>query len=293
MAESFIPDFGNLVNQDMTITSPVLATPVVTESKPKRTHKKKEDSNQADVVTMPTLSTYDENLAILKNTVGELEVLAMEFKSDLDQVRTSRALKGKHQYASLIGQNLLATMNAKIAAVREMDNIVKSANELDYKMAKDRREMEAANANDDKKIMDLYSAFISAPYGSNQITASQQNLLTNTGINVMPALPGSVANADAMYQNYLNNMTPEQNLMRLETNPNIKEVVVYNQSTGEKRFDIIDMSTGQSVPNVPRKGNIFLEDTTIDPTRGIARNINLGETYPLIVTGELVNNKGL
>ena len=81
-------------------------------------------------------------------------------------------------------------------------------------------------------------------------------------------------------------MTPEVNRMILESNPNIKDVVVYDQATGNKYFDVIDMTTKQSVPNVPVRDQMFLEDCTIDTKNRIARNVNLNEIYPLIILNE-------
>ena len=36
---------------------------------------------------------------------------------------------------------------------------------------------------------------------------------------------------------------------------------------------------------MPVHDAMFLEDTLIDKKRNIARNVNLGETYPLVVVG--------
>ena len=80
-------------------------------------------------------------------------------------------------------------------------------------------------------------------------------------------------------------LTPEQNRMRMESNPNIQTVVRYDQSTGQRSFDVIDTSTGMSVPNYPRPDNFLLEDTTIDIHSGIARNRNVNNVWPLILVG--------
>ena len=91
---------------------------------------------------------------------------------------------------------------------------------------------------------------------------------------------------DNAYQNFKSNMSPEVNRMILESTPNIKDVVVYDQATGNKYFDVIDVTTNQSVPNVPVRDAMFVEDCTIDTRNRIARNINLNETYPLIILNE-------
>ena len=91
--------------------------------------------------------------------------------------------------------------------------------------------------------------------------------------------------------NYVPEMTSSQNMMRLEHNPNIKTVVVYDASTGCKYFDVIDKMTGQPIPNVERPDAMFLEDTNIDLRNNIARNNNLDKTYDLVIMNNNVFNE--
>ena len=81
-------------------------------------------------------------------------------------------------------------------------------------------------------------------------------------------------------------LTPEQNRMRMESNPNIQVVVRYDQATGQRYFDVVDKVTGTSVPNYPRPDNFLLEDTTIDIHTGIARNRNINTVWPLVIEGQ-------
>ena len=62
-------------------------------------------------------------------------------------------------------------------------------------------------------------------------------------------------------------------------------MVRYDQSTGQRSFDVVDKSTGMSVPNYPRPDNFLLEDTTIDIHSGIARNRNINAVWPLLING--------
>ena len=91
---------------------------------------------------------------------------------------------------------------------------------------------------------------------------------------------------DAGYLNYMSNLSPEQNMMMYESNPNVKQVVVFDASTGNKFFQVMDMSTGQVIPNVPVYDQMFMEDTTLDLKTKIAKNINLNETFPIVVINE-------
>ena len=81
-------------------------------------------------------------------------------------------------------------------------------------------------------------------------------------------------------------MSPEQNRMFMEGNPNIQTVVVYNQTTGERKFDVVDTRTNESVPNMPIPDRSFLEDMTISFKSMTAENTNTNTTYPLVVVGE-------
>jgi hypothetical protein len=71
----------------------------------------------------------------------------------------------------------------------------------------------------------------------------------------------------------------------MESNPNIQVVVRYDQTTGQRFFDVMDKNTGMSVPNYPRPDNFLLEDTTIDVHSGIARNRNINAVWPLVISG--------
>ena len=65
----------------------------------------------------------------------------------------------------------------------------------------------------------------------------------------------------------------------------IKDVLVYDQATGNKYFDKVDRS-GNSVPGIERRDAMFLEDYTIDTRNKIARNVNLNDTIPLVILNE-------
>ena len=67
--------------------------------------------------------------------------------------------------------------------------------------------------------------------------------------------------------------------------PNIKTVVVYNLSTGDKYFDVINVSTGMSVPDVQRPAEFLLNDVRVDIRNGIAINSTTNMSYPLVIIG--------
>ena len=296
--EAEVIDFDYFVDNKVSISSGpgVLNPPAKTTKKAVSTRKKtgtEVSQDGSEVISVSTIDQYTDNMNELKKTVLQFDELANELKQDLDAVRTSRTLKGKYQYTSLIAGNLSSILTAKVQAIKEMNTTIKNSIDLDYKLEKDRQA--SLNGDDDKRMMDMYTAFISAPVSTNQralLGPTEQQITLNNGTNMVSSriAPGSGpgganSTGDAGFDNYLRNMTPEQRLMMYENNPDVKQVVVYNEETGERFFDVRNIKTGESVPGVAKRDNMFLEDTVIDKKRKIARNVNLGESYPLIVVG--------
>ena len=269
--------------------------PAEIENKPKkRRMSKKSDSteiikaNNNDVLPAnQTIHSYDDTNRILRETITEIDIVSIDIKNELDKVRASKTMKSKYNYISQLSGNLGMMLSTKVAAVRELNNSIKNSNELDYKKQKD---MDAFNnQNNDLAIQNLYNAFISNPAnqgiaGKTALGPTTMDMSVAGSTNIVRV--GGDNSLDTAYQNFKSNMSPEVNRMILESNPNIKDVVVYDQATGNKYFDVVDMSTNQSVPNVPVRDAMFLEDCTIDTRNRIARNVNLNEVYPLIILNE-------
>lgn len=223
--------------------------------------------------------TYNETNGLLRNSIGQIDQLQNEVKSELDNVRLSKTLKKKYDYITMLSSTAANLINAKVSVIKEMNKVITDSHNLDLKRMKDLKVTEN-QVDDDKRIMDMYQAFVSTPIGSGPaLGPSSTDITLMTGIN-------NIVRADIgndTYDNYSNNINPTQNMMRLEQNPDVKTVVVYDASTGRRWFDVMNVSTGESVPNVNKPDAMFLEDTTIDVRNGIARNTNLDLTYPLIV----------
>lgn len=279
--------FSNLNGISIDVPSgPVDPNMMVPEKKKRKSNSTAIATSKPDIVTgeivdNTPLDAYTENMYALKQTLAQIDELAADLKSDLDDIRKSRTMKGKGQLSSLLAGNLTNLLSTKVNTLREMDSNIKNSEDLKYKIQKDKQDTEAMN--DDRRIQELYSAFVNAPLpqGVNRMQA----LGPQTPMNIIGS-ERYTPNEDAGYQHYLNNLTPEQNAMRYEGNPNVKQVVRFNPSTGQRSFDVIDMTTGQSIPNMPRRDASFLQDTTINTREGIARNVNLNETYPLIIEGQ-------
>ena len=144
--------------------------------------------------------------------------------------------------------------------------------------------------------MDLYNAMITMPVGGqmsmpngfstplgpntfDMTYAGNPNTMTP---NIVTSMDGD---SDPGFQLYRQNRTPAQNMMFLDSNPNIKQVVVHNKNTGQTYFEIMDMSTMTPVPNVDKYDNSFLEDTHLDLINNVATNVNIGESYPIVQIG--------
>lgn len=255
----------------------------------------KQQPLEGTVENTPTEYTYMETTGMLRETLSQIDSLNSELMQEFANVRHSRTMKNKYQTLIGLSENVGSLLNNKISAIREINSSISRANELDYKKEKDRRSA-AANMDDDKYIADLYKSFIKNPMN----LAPQPQMPS-----VDPAIFGSgVVRADlrsgnynsnnpvdASYLNYVSNLTPEQNLMRYEGNNNIKQVVVYDNATGNRFFQMMDMSTGQVIPNVPVYDQMIMEDTQIDLATKIAKNININETFPVIVINEGVTSQ--
>lgn len=230
--------------------------------------------------TEPIEKKYAETNNILRSAIMQLDSSMAQVQEDIDYVRHAKTLRNKYQYLSLL-QGSMGTMIAnKISAARELNNTISKCNDFEMKRYKENK-ASASNIDDDQRVMEMYKAFVNTPVSSNPFPNVSQMAVSGS-----PVMATALGNQDDNFTNYMNNMTPAQQTMYLEGNPNIQQVVVYNQETGARYFDVIDMTTGQSVPNAEKHDVMFLEDVTIDLKNKVARNVNIGETYPLVVIGE-------
>lgn len=224
----------------------------------------------------PYLNTYSETNQMLNSVIAQIDGYSMSIAQDLNTIRASKTLKNKYNYITDLTATGGQLIGNKITAIRELNKTITDSHNLELKRLKDVTAANAAGETDEKYIMDMYNAFIQTPTGNNYSLGPGPMALqsANSGLIGVPMqgqLPGDY------------DITPEQNRMRLEGNPNIKTVLVLNSTTGERYFDVIDTSTGNSVPNMPKPDPMFLEDTIPYPNEGVARNTNLDITYPLII----------
>ena len=71
--------------------------------------------------------------------------------------------------------------------------------------------------------------------------------------------------------------------MVLEAKGAIDTVVVYDDATGNRWFDVVDKVTRQPIPNVEKPDPTYIYDLDINVRGGFAKDSNRNVTYPLIV----------
>lgn len=304
-------DSDNFLNLDFfkdPDSSLLPGTSYIEEEKPKkkRGRKKKDETTTASAANMvkatdnenvsgdlplyqsnePYKDTYAETSNILKGTLFQVDCLQNDIKEQIDTIKTSKTLKGKFKYLTDLTSASSNLINTKVSIIRELNKSITDSHNLELKRIKDLKLNEKIDeGDDDKRIMDLYNAFISTPIntGNPPIAPSITDMSFMTGTTGI--VRANIGESDPQ----TGQLSPIGNMMRLEQNPDIKTVVVYDAATGNRWFDVMNIKTGESIPNVEKPDAMFLEDTTIDQRNRIARNTNLDLTYDLIV----INDKNL
>ena len=285
---------------------PVVENPVAEPPKKKRGRPRKSEQNGEVTVVQgnsnssglplcqtnePYEDTYEETNDMLRVSIAQLDILAGDVKGEIDHIRGSKTLKGKYKYISDLCATASSLVSSKISAIKEINSVKTKCHELEIRRIKDIKSAAANQQDDDKYIADLYNAYINTPIGAAQHPALQYtsaNVAGNMGA-LMSGMNAVPANEEQNFNNFMNNLTPEQNRMILGDNPNIETVVVYDPNTGDKMFDVIDTSTGMPVPNYPRPDRGLLDDTSIDFGTGIASNTNIGQSWKVVVIGDQIN----
>ena len=255
----------------------------------------KDDDNYYSA-TEPYMKKYEETNMLLKTAIAQLDIGLQDMQQDLTMLRNNKTLRNKYQQMSMVQGNMGNFLGNKISAIKELNSVISKCNDLELKRAKELKELD--NQDDDKRIMDLYNAMItmpvggqmgmtsgfSSPLGPNTFEMTYAGNPNSFASNIVTSVEGQ-AESDIGFQNYINNKTPAQNMMMIDSNPNIQQVIVHNRNTGQSYFEIMDMNTMQPVPNTEKYDNSFLEDTHMDFVNNVATNVNIGESYPIIQVG--------
>ena len=243
---------------------------------------------------------YAPQVAMVAGIIAQSDQMMGEISAELQKFSEKTGYGGKSRNLAISNLQNAKTglLNTKLSAVRELIMMRNKINDLTMANRKMEIAMGADEQNSDKAVMDAYYALVNASrYGLPQITPPLHPSSINTGVNLQGAqiatstiaAPAPIVTADGSMQQAQSfnpqNLTPIQQRMVLEKNPNVKTVVVYNQSTGSKRFDIVDVSTGMSIPGAQRPAAFLLDDMKPDLRNGIASNSNANMSFPLVIEG--------
>lgn len=257
------------------------------------------EANMVMVEEVSYSDTYDDTTRMLKGAIAQADELASDIKVELNKIRAINNMKGKYTYIANLSAALSGLIGTKVGAIREINSSIRSANDAEYRRYKDIASAAAKETKEqdlNKFISETYNAYIHAPVGSlpnaqqyYQPTAYEITANGYNGINKVDSAPMEIR--DAGFGNYMANLTPEQNLMIHEGNPNIEEVIIYDQATGKKYFQWINLITQEPIYNMPSTPMTLMEDYTIDPRTRIAKNINLNSSMKVIYKNEGILNE--
>ena len=283
-------DFSKIGQDDSLVISHPGVSPE--PEKPKKRRKANVDQDKIvkaeskkDNGLEPYEEKYKETNAMLRGVIMQIDANMANIDEDIRTIRNSKTLKRKYDYLSMMQGTSSSMLNNKITAIREINNSITKAQDFEMKRAKDLHLND--QVDDDRAIQEMYKSFVTAsvpnPYA--QLGPSSYDMTVNNSNIIGTTAPNSTIDEEAAYHNYVQNMTPQQRMIALEGDPNIKQVVVWNKSTGAKSFEIMNMATGEILNNVDKHDIMFMEDTTIDERNMVARNVMLNETYPLVILG--------
>lgn len=297
--------FGNLIGKDVYVDAnpmPIITDKGDTALKVKTKKKKSSDGgddkdnavvNSKEIVESTVYGdVYNSTNNMAYGIINQADEILANAKNEFDYIRTRQNMKGKYMYMTNMISSMSSLMATKLQAIKEINTNITKSNEMEYRRFKDNRAL--LQTDDNKMIMDAYSAFINTPVGAN--SAYSQPTTKELTMAVTGMIPADrVANdtsvvalttSDPGLTSYLNNITPEENRMLNEGNPDIEEVIIYDQESGMKYFKWINLKTNQPVPNMPESSDILIEDYVIDPRTRTAKNTNLRDVKKVIYVNE-------
>ncbi len=298
-----MPNFSSLIGTKVSVPidvdGSIMTTDVVSNTKSKKSRKKKNTDDSQEVEKVSPRETventiyadeYSDTNAMTNTIIAQADGIIMDCAQDIAYMKSQRSMKGKYHYINETRAAMNSALSTKLAAIKERNATTKAIIDNEYRRYKDMRALD--QTDDNKAIMDAYSAFISAPVGApTYVLPNTVNLTGGNGVIRQDYPPQIQAGVDAGMQNFMNHLTPEQNLMLNDNNPDIEEVIVYDQATGAKYFQWMNTKTGEVIPNMPITSNLVIEDYTIDPRTHLAKNTNLNSIKKVVVinNGEFNN----
>lgn len=232
---------------------------------------------------IPYASAYADTNQQLDDTINALNVLGAEIVTDLNMVRGNKTLRNKYSIVNEMTQTATSILNTKLSAIKEKNSVINNINKLELDRLKQIK-VSASEEDDNTRIANLYDAFINTPIGAGPgvLGPSMQDIIA--GGQAGPSVPMiSLGNDQQMWEAGLN---PAENRMLLEAKGAIETVVMYDSTTGNRWFEVVDRATRQPVPNVEKPDNSYIYDLDINIRGGFAKDSNRGVSYPLICIGD-------
>ena len=286
--EAFISESEN---NDLIISMPV-EEPVSSKSTKKRSSKKK-DVEVVESIPIPQTSmsyiqenipyqvAYNETNQQLDHAIHQLNALGADMMADINMVRSSKTMKNKYNIVNDLTENAVSIINAKIAAIKEKNKTINDVNNLEIRRIKELK-LSASNEDDNTRIANMYHAFVNYPMsqGPSVLGPNVQDVMFNNGP-VADMTRYSMGMDDTVaWQNSLN---PAEQRMVLEAQGKIETVVVYDESSGNRYYSVVDKNTRQPVPNVETPDDSTIYNLDINVNGMYAKDINRNVTYPLVV----------
>lgn len=299
-ASSIDTDFFTSSTNKLYINSDTTEEPTKRRGRPKKNKEengyvgKSDRELSAAETNEPYIRQYDETNNMLKGAIYQADALNRDIVEEISKIKESKTLKRKYDYIAQLSSTSGSLLSTKINAIRELNKTITDCNNMEIKRIK---ELNLNNqVNDDEQIMNMYNAFVNAPINTGGAIPLGPSMIDTTMMGGTTAGFTTFNDSSSQqemsgFSNYMSNLTPEQNRMRLENNPNVKTVVVFNQATGDRYFDVIDTSTGASIPNYTRPDSFLLNDTHINLNAGVAVNNNIASKWDLIVIGNETLNR--
>ena len=242
---------------------------------------------------------YDVTTKLLYGAITQADMMYSTIDQELTNFRSNKTYGGRNrmQHMSDFMNTQVSLINTKVNAIRELNS---SRNKIDDLILKKQQMLkDQGEENSDKAVMDSYYALINAPrYGLPAFNQALSPSSINTGFNLQGnQLQGSEiitsdgGNIDTSFEQYKNNLNPIQKRMIADKDPNIKTVVVYDQSTGMKYFDVVDVRTGQTIPGIQKPAEFLLDSMRVDLRNGIAVNSNTNMSFPLVIIGSRASDE--
>ena len=229
---------------------------------------------------IPYAMAYQETNQQLDESITQLNILGGELMQELQSVRASKTLRNKYNYINDMTTTCTSIISAKLAAIKEKNKTINDVSHLELSRLKELKSQ--ANAEDDNtRIASMYDAFINTPIsmGRGVLAPPMQDMMMADSAIPQAAL-GSTMSEQAAWEQSLD---PAQNRMILEAKGAVETIVVYDNATGNRWFDIVDKVTRQSVPNVERPDNSYIYDIDINVRGGFAKDSMRNKIYPLLV----------